>query len=141
MRPANRGGAVAPNCTIIASVYLYSDFQGSDKVYNILVESGYISGRETYTVYAEYGARGASLNNPVSKYEGVIRAVASETFNKLMDEKIKKGYRQDKFKNPGAYLHFQSPAKVVNPTKAKPVKKTTTSIIFTAEVLQKSHYF
>ena len=141
MRPANRGGTVAPNCTIIASIYLYNDFQGSDKVYNIFIESENLSRQETYTVYAEYGARGASLGNHVLKYEGVSGAVASQTFNKLVDEKLKKGYRQDKFKNPGSYLKFQSPAKVVKPTKAKHVKKTTTSVIFTVEVLQKSHYF
>jgi bifunctional non-homologous end joining protein LigD len=73
------------------SVHLYFREGGSDKVYEPSIVD---LGNGSYDVVASYGRRGATLQRAV-KATGVDLARATKAYDKLVSEKVAKGYRPD----------------------------------------------
>lgn len=80
--------AVGAVCSVVKEAKLYYSQGKSDKVYIVRV----IKEGDIYKVIAQYGRRGLSFRDAP---KGVFKTLddALEIFNKVVDEKEKKGYR------------------------------------------------
>jgi predicted DNA-binding WGR domain protein len=75
---------------VISSDYLHCQTRGSDKVYDLeLVREA----DGTYSVNACYGRRGSTLNS-APKCQHTTLDVADREYNKLIEEKLGKGYQR-----------------------------------------------
>lgn len=80
---------------VIKSACLYFREQGSDKVYNATVNE--VEGG--FTVNFAYGRRGNSLTEGSKTPKPVSQDEAENIFGKLINEKMKKGYKEDPTKS------------------------------------------
>lgn len=79
----------------IKSACLYFREQGSDKVYNATIDK--VDGG--FTVNFAYGRRGNSLTEGTKTQKPVSEDEAGTIFGKLVNEKMKKGYKEDSSKS------------------------------------------
>lgn len=123
---------------ILASIYLYSDKGGSDKIYNIFLEGRRESGALVeYHVYSKFGPRRKGTRQCLVKYTGNDAEKALKEFNKLKRQKTKNtDYWQDTTNNPGLYREFSLPIKA-----PIPIVSAVPTVIFTDAVRAQSHYF
>jgi bifunctional non-homologous end joining protein LigD len=75
------------------NIALYYDKGGSDKVYNIWLKKS-VTG-VGWVVDFSYGKRGKALNSSTKTTNPTSWAMAQYTYDKLISDKKKKGYKED----------------------------------------------
>jgi predicted DNA-binding WGR domain protein len=104
---------------VLNADYLHNTNDNHDKVYNVQLEQN----GTRYHVVAEYGRRLGVLKR-ITKYSGSSRLDATLEFNKLINEKVGKGYRRAVNARPVNVANAVAPTPLSVATKTKKSTKT-----------------